>query len=187
MTISAIDPIAALVLIDLQAGIIALPTAHSAPDVVAKSAELADAFRRHSLPVILVNVDAGAPGRTEQGRPMGDPSTEWVALVPELNVQASDIHVTKRQWGAFTNTGLFDTLKNLGVTQIVLAGLMTTKGVESTARNAHELGFNVALATDAMSDGNLAAHENSLANVFPQLGETATSQEILSLLAARAR
>ncbi len=186
MTVTVLDPTTALVLIDLQAGIIALPTAHSAADVVAKGAELAEAFRRHSLPVILVNVDAGAPGRTETGRPMGTPSAEWVALVPELNVQASDIHVTKRQWGAFTNTGLFDTLTSLGVTQIVLAGLMTTKGVESTARHAYELGFNVVLVVDAMSDSSLAAHENSLANVFPQLGETGTTEEILTLLEARA-
>ena len=186
MTVTVLDPTTALVLIDLQAGIIALPTAHSAADVVAKSAELATAFRRLSLPVILVNVDAGAPGRTEQGRPMGTPAADWVTLVPELNITASDIYVTKRQWGAFTNTGLFETLKDLGVTQIVLAGLMTTKGVESTARHAYELGFNVALAVDAMSDGNLAAHENSLANVFPQLGETGTTDEILALLQARA-
>ncbi len=186
MTVTVLDPTTALVLIDLQAGIIALPTAHSAADVVAKSAELAAAFRKQSLPVILVNVDAGAPGRTEQGRPMGTPAADWVTLVPELNIAASDIHVTKRQWGAFTNTGLFETLKDLGVTQIVLAGLMTTKGVESTARHAYELGFNVALAVDAMSDGNQAAHENSLANVFPQLGETGTTEEILALVKARA-
>lgn len=186
MTISALDPVAALVLIDLQTGIVALPTAHSAASVVEKAAELAATWRRAGLPVILVNVDAGAPGRTEQGRPMGTPSTEWVTLVPELNVQDSDIRVTKRQWGAFTNTRLLETLKNLGATQIVLAGLMTTKGVESTARHAYELGFNVALAVDAMSDGNLTAHENSVANVFPQLGETGTTQEILALLQTRA-
>jgi nicotinamidase-related amidase len=186
MTVSALDPTTALVLIDLQFGIVAMPTAHNAAEIVNKGVELATAFRDHGLPVILVNVDAGAPGRTERGNPRPNPPANWATLVPELNVQPSDIHITKQQWGAFTNTELFDTLKNLGVTQIVLAGLMTTKGVESTARNAHELGFNVTLATDAMSDTNLAAHENSIANVFPHLGETGTSQEILSLLAARA-
>lgn len=186
MTVSALDPTTALVLIDLQMGIVSRPTAHSAGEIVNKAVQLATAFRKRRLPVVLVNVDAGAPGRTEEGSPLQNPPAGWATLVPELNVQSSDIHITKRQWGAFTNTELFDTLKSLGVTQIVLAGLMTTKGVESTARNAHELGFNVTLATDAMSDTNLAAHENSIANVFPHLGETGTTQEILGLLESRA-
>jgi nicotinamidase-related amidase len=167
-------------------GIVAMPTAHNVTDVVNNSVTLANAFREAGLPVVWVNVDAGAPGRTEQANPRSNPPANWAELIPELNVHPSDLHVTKRQWGAFLNTDLFALLTERGVTQIVLAGLMTTKGVESTARNAHELGFNVTLATDAMSDGNLVAHDNSVANVFPHLGETGTTQEILGLLASRA-
>lgn len=185
MTISTVDPTTALIVIDLQRGIVAMPTVHDVTDVVNNAVAMADAFREKGLPIIWVNVDAGAPGRTEDTNPRRNPPADWADLIPELGVQPSDIHVTKKQWGAFTNTGLFDTLTRLGVTQVVLAGLMTTKGVESTARSAHELGFHVCLATDAMSDTNLAAHENSLTNVFPLLGETGTTAEILSLLNSR--
>jgi nicotinamidase-related amidase len=92
---------------------------------------------------------------------------------------------TKRTWGAFTNTGLAECLKNMGVTQVVLAAIATSFGVESTARHAYEEGFNVTLAVDAMTDMNLDAHLNSITWVFPRLGETGTTQEIINLLDSR--
>ena len=73
-------------------------------------------------------------------------------------------------------------LKKLGVTQVVIAGVATSIGVESTARYAHELGFNVTLAVDAMTDMNADAHTNSVTRIFPRLGETGTSREIIDLL-----
>jgi nicotinamidase-related amidase len=93
--------------------------------------------------------------------------------------------VTKKTWGAFTNTNLHAHLKGLGVTQIVLAGVATSIGVESTARHAHELGFHVALAVDAMTDRNLDAHNHSVTRIFPRLGENGTTHEILDLLKKR--
>jgi len=73
-------------------------------------------------------------------------------------------------------------MKKLGVTQVVIAGIATSIGVESTARYAYELGFNVTLAIDAMTDMNLDAHTNSVTRIFPRLGETGTTQEIIDLL-----
>ncbi len=93
--------------------------------------------------------------------------------------------MTKRSWGAFTNTGLEARLKALHVTQLVIAGVSTGTGDEATARQAYELGFNVILATDAMTDRRQEAHEHSVNNVFPRLGETGTSREIIDLLPAR--
>ena len=90
--------------------------------------------------------------------------------------------MTKRTWGAFTNTDLEAHLKSRGVTQVVIAGVATSIGVESTARHARELGFNVTLATDAMTDLNADAHNNSITRIFPRLGETGTTQEIIGLL-----
>jgi nicotinamidase-related amidase len=109
----------------------------------------------------------------------------WTDLVPELNRQPQDHLVTKRTWGAFTNTDLEAHLKTLGVTQVVIAGVSTSAGVESTARHAYELGFNVALATDAMTDMNPDAHDNSITRIFPKLGETGTTEEIIDLLKKR--
>ena len=182
MAVTTLDPKTALILIDLQNGIVAMPTAHPTSGVVKRASTLADAFRRHDLPVVLVNVDAGAPGRTEQAPRVREFPAGWTELVPELNQQPTDHTVTKRTWGAFMGTGLEEYLKKLGVTQVVIAGVATSAGVESTARQAHEFGFNVTLAVDAMTDMNADAHVNSITRIFPRLGETGTTEEILARL-----
>ena len=182
MAITQLDPKTALILIDLQKGIVARATAHPIADVIKQASALAEAFRSHKLPVVLVNVAGGAPGRTEQSRPAGEPPPGWTDLIDELNQQPEDHLVTKQTWGAFSNTGLSAHLKNAGVTQVVIAGVATSIGVESTARQAHEHGFHVTVATDAMTDMNLEAHQNSVTRIFPRLGETGTTTEIIALL-----
>jgi nicotinamidase-related amidase len=185
MALTTLDPQTALILIDLQKGIVSLPTAHPTAEVVKHARTLADAFRCHDLPVVLVNVSAGAPGRAEQTRSTQSFPAGWTDLVPELNQQSSDHTVTKQTWGAFSNTGLNEHLKKLDVTQVVIAGVATSIGVESTARQAHELGYHVTLAIDAMTDMNADAHVNSTMRIFPRLGETGTTQEIVALLDKR--
>ncbi len=184
MPVTTLDPATALVVIDLQKGIVGRPTAHPAGEVVTRVRALADAFRLRGLPVVLVNVTGGAPGRSEQAMRSEGMPADWADLVPELGRAPSDILVTKQRWGAFTGTKLEHELRSRGVTQIVMTGVATSVGVESTARHAHELGFNVSFATDAMTDMNADAHANSLARIFPRLGETGTAAEILALLPA---
>ncbi|UKA57004.1 cysteine hydrolase family protein [Arthrobacter sp. FW306-2-2C-D06B] len=185
MTITTLDPQTALIIVDLQRGIAASPKAHPLEPIVRNSAALADAFRRHGLPVVLVNVAGGAPGRTDQGSTAGrEFPADFAELLPELNQQPGDHLVTKKTWGAFTNTGLGALLEDLGVTQVVLTGVATSIGVESTARSAHEAGLNVTVALDAMTDLTMNAHENSVTTIFPRLGETGTTQEILDVLKA---
>jgi nicotinamidase-related amidase len=185
MPVTVLDPKTALVLIDLQKGIVSRPTVHPAAEIVRQAAALAEAFRSHKLPVILVHVTGGAPGRTERAVNLAGMPPDWADLVPEINQQPEDYVVTKRTWGAFTHTDLAEHLQKLGVTQIVLAGVATSIGVESTARSAYELGFNVTLAIDAMTDLSAEAHHNSVERVFPRLGETGTTQEIIALLQDR--
>ena len=182
MPLTTLDPQTALIVIDLQKGVLAGPTAHPVDGVVKNARALADAFRRYCLPVVLVNVAGGAPGRAEQIRPRGELPAGWDDLVPELNQQPEDHTVTKRTWGAFTNTDLEAHLRRLGVTQVVLAGVATSAGVESTARHAHELGFHVTLAVDAMTDRSAAVHAHTTTQVFPRLGESGTTAEIVDLL-----
>src|ERR1035437_7244257 len=182
MAVTALDPKTALVVIDLQRGILAIPTAHPVEQVVKNASLLAQAFRSHGLPVVLVNVSGAPSGRTEQARRTGAPAAGLADLVPELNQQPGDHMVTERQWGAFRNTGLEEYLRNLGVTQVVIGGVSTSMGVESTARQAHECGFNVTLAVDAMTDSDLVAHVNSITRIFPRLGETAPTSQIIDLL-----
>ena len=185
MPLTTLDPNTAVVIIDLQKGIVAMPTVHPTVDVIARSRALADAFRARGLPVVLVNVEGTAPGRTEQPRHAGPFPDGWTDLVPELNRQPGDIAVTKRTWGAFASTDLERRLKARGVTQVVITGVATGSGVEATARQAYEAGFNVTLAIDAMTDMRAEAHRYSIANVFPRLGETGTAQEIIDLLDMR--
>jgi nicotinamidase-related amidase len=187
MTISTLDAKSALLVVDLQKGIVGMAVAHPIADVVNNAARLADAFRKCGLPVVLINVDGLAPGRTEHARRVTEFPAGWTDLIPELDRQPGDHIVTKRTWGAFTNTDLDQYLKQAGVTQVVVSGVATTAGVESTARHAHELGFNVALAVDAMTDMNADAHHNSITRIFPRMGETGTTQEIIDLLNANAR
>jgi len=184
MPVTALDPKTALIVVDLQKGIAALPCAHPVAGVVERSAALAQAFRAKGLPVVLVNVDAVAPGRTQQARAISAFPPDFTELLAQLDRQPSDHLVTKRTWGAFTGTDLEAWLKGQAVTQVVVTGVATSAGVESTARFAHELGFNVTLATDAMTDMSLEAHENSVARIFPRMAETGTTQEILDLLAS---
>lgn len=183
MALNTLDPGTALVVIDLQHAIVNRPLAHPSAGVVRNARKLADAFRRHNLPVVLVNVAATPPGRAESSKPTTFPP-EAVKLVPELGDHPNDMHITKKAWDAFPNTGLEDLLRSRDVTQIVLCGIATSIGVESTARTAFALGFNVTLAVDAMTDMSTEAHENSLKRIFPRLGETGTASDIVTLLDA---
>jgi nicotinamidase-related amidase len=182
MTVTTLDAGTALIVVDLQKGLLSVAAVHPLGDIVERAAALADAFRRHGLPVILVCADGIAPGRTELTRSRGPFPADWAEVLPELNPQPQDHRVMKRTWGAFSNTGLEQHLRHRGITQVVLAGIATSIGVESTARQAYSLGFNVTLAVDAMTDLQADAHANSITRIFPRLGESGRSDEIIDML-----
>jgi nicotinamidase-related amidase len=185
MAVTILDPKTALIVVDLQKGLIGSPLTHPLNKVVERSRALVDAFRAHRLPIVLVNVAGGAPGRTEQPPRQRSFPPGWTDFIPEIEQQPADIVVTKRTWGAFAGTDLESRLKALGVTQVVICGVATGTGVESTARQAYEQGFNVTLALDAMTDLRAETHDYSIRHVFPRLGETGTAQDIIDLLETR--
>jgi nicotinamidase-related amidase len=182
MPLTKLDDVCALIVIDLQKGIIGMPAAHPINEIVDRSAHLARAFRQRSLPVVLVNASDLAPGRTDAGRPKFSFPPDWTDLVPALEQQPGDHLVTKQRWGAFLGTDLDDYLRQRGVTQIVVTGVATSAGVESTARSAHDLGYNVTLVVDAMTDMNAETHRHCVEKIFPRLGETAQTDTVLNLL-----
>jgi nicotinamidase-related amidase len=187
MALTTLDPTIALIVVDLQKGIIGSPFIHPIAEVLGKARMLLDAFHEKGLPVVLVNVAGVAAGRTEQKRRFHGPfPDDFTDFVPELGhrSESDDIVVTKRTWGAFAGGELEAELKARGVTQVVIAGVATGTGVESTARQAYEAGFNVTLALDAMTDARPEAHDYSVRHVFPRLGETGTTREIIDLLMA---
>jgi nicotinamidase-related amidase len=182
MPLTKLDDTAALLIIDLQKGIVAAPLVHPAVDIVQRAARLARAFRERNLPVVLVNVAGRAPGRTDAGPPTSAFPPDWTDLAPELERQPSDHLVTKQRAGAFIGTALDDILRQGGVTQIFLAGISTSIGVESTARSAYDLGYNVVFVLDAMTDRDAEAHRVTLEKIFPRLGETTTTNDLLKML-----
>ncbi|MCD2196253.1 isochorismatase family protein [Actinomycetospora endophytica] len=192
MTLSTLDPVPALVAIDLQRGIASgrETTPHPLADVIARSAELADAFRARGLPVILVRVTldgAGfSPGRSDRPRAGGTPPEGWDEIVDELAGHPTDVVVTKRNVGGFVGTDLDLQLRRRGVTQVLFTGVATSMGVEGTARAAHDHGYHVVLVTDAMADTDEATHHHSVGAIFPKIGETTTTAEVLATLGAPA-
>jgi nicotinamidase-related amidase len=179
----------AVVVIDLQKGITTIKAEPYSPEIVIKNAvRIIDAARKKGMPVFLVNVspspdlkDALHPISETSFRSAGyDPS--WSKLIPELNVQSSDFLITKHQWGAFYGTELDLQLRRRGIDTIILCGIATNFGVESTARFAFEFGYNQIFASDAMSARSKEEHEYPLKYIFPRLGLIRSSDEIVDKL-----
>jgi nicotinamidase-related amidase len=182
MPLTEVDAKAALIVIDLQKGIVGMPLAQAAEEIVERSARLAKAFRAKGWPVVLVNVTAAAPGRTDAGRFVHAFPEGWEELVPELEAQAGDILISKKRVGAFLGTTLDEQLKAAGVTQVFLTGIATSGGVESTGRSARDLDYNVVFVVDAMTDRDAEAQRHCVEKVFPRFGETETTERVLQRL-----
>ena len=128
---------------------------------------------------------AGNPaGRTQYGQDGGDWPPELTELMPGLGADPDDLRITKRGWGAFARTDLDARLRSLGVTQVVIAGVATSYGIESTARGAYDRGYHVTIAADAVTDPTPEGHQHRLDRVFPALGQVGTTAEIIALLPA---
>ena len=186
--ITALDKNTALVLIDLQNGVVGLTLAQPVKDVLANAAKLVEAFRKADLPIVYVNVNPAGANWTK-ARKDANPvagaafkAEDWLDIVPEINAQPGDIFITKHTWGAFYETGLDAELKKRAITGIVLCGVSTSIGVEGTARHASERGYNITFAKDAMTDMFLDAHENSLNRIFPRIGEVGMTEEVIGCL-----
>jgi nicotinamidase-related amidase len=178
----------ALVVIDLQKGVSQMETKpHSAKDVITNAAKLADAFRRSSMPVFLVRVSMG-PGTMlktisdESFQRPANMAPDWADFVTEMTPRASDITITKRQWGAFYGTELELALRRMGIDTIVLCGIATDYGVESTARFAYEFGFQQIFAEDAMSSRSEEQHNAAVNFVLKRIGRVRKTEEILRAL-----
>lgn len=199
--ITEIDDETALVLIDLQKGIVSMPVVHSAETVIEKAVDLIKAFQARNLPVVIVSVNPlGAKWtQTRVEMPMAPKGEEAIEqariameqsgffdIVPQIQPALKDLMLVKSSWNAFFETNLHQHLQKQGITGIVLAGIATSVGVEGTARAAHEHGYHIAFATDAMTDTNISAHENSIGMIFPKLGEVGNTATIIDMLSKKA-
>jgi nicotinamidase-related amidase len=177
-----------LVVIDLQKGITAISTQPFDPKtVIANAAKLAKAFRENQMPVFLVHVlfSQGTALHTNADETMSsrrEMPKDWADIVSELGPEPTDVVITKRQWGAFYGTDLDLRLRRGGLDTIVLAGIATSYGVESTARFAYEYGYQQIFAEDAMSDRSAEAHKNAVEFVLKRIGRVRKTSEILEAL-----
>ena len=178
----------ALVLIDLQQGIVPMPglAPRSGPEVVANAVKLARRFREAKAPVVLVHVNFAADGadmvkvETDSNMRRGPFPPNFSEIVPELGPEPTDIVVTKRNWGAFYGTALDLHLRRRGIKTIVLGGIATNMGVESTARAANEHGFNQILVEDTMASRSPEMHAFAVGTIFPLLGLVCSTEEVLA-------
>ncbi|WP_411104014.1 hydrolase [Streptomyces sp. cmx-4-9] len=191
MTGLNLDAQTALVLIDLQKGILGLPVSRPADEVLRRGIRLAEAFRARKLPVVLVRVAWSADGgdlpvaAADRPGPAAAPPAAFSAFPAELPADG-DIIVTKRHWGAFTGTELDLQLRRRGVHRIVLAGISTSAGVESTARTAWEHSYELVFAEDATADTDADSHAHTFGKIFPRLGRVSSTDEIITALGAPA-
>jgi nicotinamidase-related amidase len=179
----------ALVLIDLQQGIVNMVPAGGADAVLANAAQLAARFRALGSPVVLVKVafPAGPAALrlltdTTLTLPPAMPAG-WDTHVAAIGSDERDIIVTKRQWGAFYGTDLDLQLRRRGIDTIVLGGIATNFGVESTARAANELGYHQVFAEDAMRALDDEGHKNTVARIFPRLGRVRGTAQVIAAAA----
>lgn len=180
----------ALVVIDLQKGIITFPALpHAADAVIKNAAQLVGGFRKNQMPVFLVHVTPSADGKdglqplTDGKYPSGGPRpADWAEFVPELRPTPSDFVITKRQWGAFHGTELDLQLRRRKIQTIVLCGISTNLGVESTARFAYEYGYQQIFVEDACSARSREEHEHTMKTILPRIGRIRSTDEILSEL-----
>lgn len=176
----------ALVLIDLQKGIVSRPVApHTGPDVLKNSSELAERFRQAGGTVVLVNVGFAPDFKDALRQPVDQPFVAppggfppgFMELADGL-AHPGDLRITKRQWGAFYGTELDLQLRRRGIQTIVLGGIATNVGVESTARQAWEHGYAVVLAEDATSGMSAEMHDFAIKNIFPRLSRVVKAADI---------
>ena len=178
----------ALVVIDLEHGIVSLPglAPYGAPEVVERSRKLADALRAKGgtvawVHVLLHETEAHPADRPMQGGSEPPPPSAS-EIVPEAGVQAGDAVVAKRQWGAFYATNLEQMLDRRGIETIIMAGIATNIGVESTARAAYDAGYALVFAEDAMSTMSAEWHAFATKNTFPIMGKVRTTEQIIAAL-----
>jgi nicotinamidase-related amidase len=179
----------ALVLIDLQKGILGMPgKPHDPSDVLSNSVRLVEQFHQKQALVVLVHVGYSADGRDAIDLPKdaslshGELPGDWMEFPAELAPKENDIVITKRQWGAFYGTELDLQLRRRGIDTLVLGGIATNYGVESTARDAFERNYAQIFAEDAMTDLSKEAHHFSVENILKRIGRVRSTDEILEAM-----
>ncbi len=178
----------ALVLIDLQNGIVGRELSpYVSEEVIQNASKLVKAFNEKGAFIVLVRVS------TIDGKDMVKPKTDlkaagmkypegWDNLVPEIADTKNAHIITKKQWGAFYGTDLDLQLRRRGIDTIILGGVSTNIGVDTTVREAYQHGYNQIFAEDAMTAITKEEHDYVCKYIFPRIGKIRSTKEIVSSL-----
>lgn len=185
-----IDPgTTALVVVDIQNVTLAMPTVpHTPPRILANCLRLAESSRQRGVTVIFVVVQVGVGGRAMLQTAVDAPfpsfpvPPDWDRIPAELGPREGDTVVTKYNWGGFYGTDLDVQLRRRGIRTLLLGGIATNFGVESTARQAQEAGYQPVLIEDAMGAFSVEEHTFAVKHIFPRLGWVRSTDEVLSAL-----
>ncbi|WP_172652532.1 cysteine hydrolase family protein [Rhodococcus opacus] len=102
-------------------------------------------------------------------------------ILPEMTFADGDFVLTHQRLGGFSDNGLDLLLRSRGVTTVLLTGVATNMSVESTARQASDLGYRTVVVSDACSAADDDTHLAAL-NSLGLLGEVVTSTDVREAL-----
>jgi nicotinamidase-related amidase len=177
----------ALVLIDLQNMVMRRDTQpYSTAEVLERSRKMADAFRAKGAPVVYVRVlvsDFLSLPADEATNVPKDVPAEASEIVAAAGMRSGDLLITKRHWGAFAQTPLEHQLRDRGIETVVLAGVATNFGVESTLRQGTGLGFGFVTVEDACATFSSEMQDFAFKQIFPRLSYVATTRQVLDSIA----
>ena len=180
--------VTALVLVDLQQGVVRLPVEPlSGVQVVARACAFATTLRERKVQVILIRSGmspdhADLLSSATDSKFQVERKEDWAQIMPELGPRANDLVITKRQWGGFYGTDLDLQLRRRHIDTILIGGIATNYGVEATARSAAERGYKLIFVSDVMSSFTSAGHEFAIKQIFPYLGRVRDSAEVIRAL-----
>ncbi|WP_448951894.1 hydrolase [Labrys neptuniae] len=186
----------ALVMIDLQNWIVSRPVApHSGDDVVDRSLRIAKALRKAGGTVVLVRVLFSDGYRDVVKTPVDSPLVlpenrmppEAVAFDARLNPAKVDVVITKRQWSAFHGTELDLQLRRRGIDTVIVSGIATNFGVESTVRDAFAYNYAAIVAEDATSSFSPEMHRFAIDHVLPRVARIRSSGMIIDAINDKAK
>jgi nicotinamidase-related amidase len=181
----------AFVIIDLQRGIVARESGPYSPQqVIENAARIGRTCKEAGGLIISVHVTFSPSGADRLRQPVDAPMAvppgglpaDWAELVPEIAALGAEVVITKRQWGAFYGTELDLQLRRRGVTTIVLAGIATNFGVESTAREAWQHGYDVVVVEDACTSVDAAMHRFAIEKILPRVSRIRSTADVIAAL-----
>jgi len=188
----------ALVVFDMQKGQFEVDDAErrrwlAESNIVANTVQLLQAARSAGLPVFYIQ-NSRRPDFADQkevltdagGGVRGGPviGTRGWEILDEIKPEPNDYVVPKFRQGAFSSTTLDILLRARSIDTLLLCGVRTTVGIETTVRDGRDLGYNIVLVSDCTGGVSPEDHQWTLQRIFPMLARVRTHTQVAAMLGA---